>query len=133
MVERSHFTTDLMSGLGVQHRACTDRDGCIRLYVVKSERLNINSLAMTSLHAGARPIYMNKMFNPNDKVRVTFAFSAKMIERMRTVVYWTPTLTLTSLVGSAVESKLKKLEKGRRFRARKGKIRVGRPPKTARK
>jgi len=51
---------------------------------------------------------------------------------MRTVVYWTPTLTLTSLVGSAVEFKLKTLEKGRRFRARKGKIRLGRPPKTAR-
>lgn len=48
---------------------------------------------------------------------------------MRTVVYWTSTLTLTSIVETGIESQLKKLEKGRRFRARKGKIRVGRPPK----
>lgn len=63
------------------------------------------------------------------KTRITLSLPTVLIERMRTVVYWTPTLTLTSIVEAGIESQLKKLEKGRRFRARKGKIRVGRPPK----
>lgn len=67
--------------------------------------------------------------NQNQKTRITLSLSTMLVERMRNVVYWTPTITLAGLVRSAIESKLKKLEKGRRFRARKGKIRVGRPPK----
>jgi hypothetical protein len=72
---------------------------------------------------------MKKIFNRNPKAKITLALPVKLIERLRNVVYWTPTLTLASLAESALESKLKKLEKGKRFRARKGKIRVGRPPK----
>lgn len=72
---------------------------------------------------------MKKILKQNLKAKITLSLPAKLIERLRTVVYWTPTLTLASLAESALESKLKKLEKGRRFRARKGKIRVGRPPK----
>lgn len=67
--------------------------------------------------------------NPDRKEKVTLALSAQVIERMRTVVYWTSSLTFAGLAESAIESTLKKLEKGRRFRTRKGKIRVGRPPK----
>lgn len=66
---------------------------------------------------------------PKAKTRITLSLPSILIERMRTIVYWTPTLTLTRLVEAGIESQLKKLEKGRRFRARKGKIRVGRPPK----
>jgi hypothetical protein len=72
---------------------------------------------------------MKKIFNHNPKAKITLALPVKLIERLRNVVYWTPALTLASLAESALESKLKKLEKGKRFRARKGKIRVGRPPK----
>ena len=79
--------------------------------------------------AGLRPNTMKKILKQNRKAKITLSLPAKLIERLRNVVYWTPTLTLASLTESALESKLKKLEKGRRFRARKGKIRVGRPPK----
>ena len=72
---------------------------------------------------------MKRILKPRRKAKITLSLPAKLIERLRNVVYWTPALTLASLAESALESKLKKLEKGRRFRARKGKIRVGRPPK----
>jgi hypothetical protein len=52
-----------------------------------------------------------------------------MVERLRTVVYWSPKLTLTGVVESAILSTLKKLEKGKRFKKRKGKLPVGRPRK----
>ena len=67
--------------------------------------------------------------NSNRKVKVTLAFPTALIERMRTVVYWTPALTLATLAEAAIESALKKLEKRKRFRKRRGKIRLGRPPK----
>ena len=63
------------------------------------------------------------------KAKITLSLPGELIDRMRNVVYWKPSLTLASLAGTALESQLKKLEKGRRIRARKGKIRVGRPPK----
>ena len=72
---------------------------------------------------------MKKIVNRNRKAKLTLSLPAKLLERMRNVVYWTPTLTLASLAESALEPKLKKIEKGRRIRKRKGKIRVGRPPK----
>jgi hypothetical protein len=52
-----------------------------------------------------------------------------MVERLRTVVYWSPKLTLTGVVESAIQTSLKKLEKGKRFKKRKGKLPVGRPRK----
>ena len=63
------------------------------------------------------------------KERVTLSLSADMVERLRTVVYWTPGLTLTGVIESAIQSTLTKLEKGKRFRKRKGKLPVGRPRK----
>jgi len=63
------------------------------------------------------------------KERVTLSLSADMVERLRTVVYWSPTLTLTGVVESAILSTLKKLERGKRFKKRKGKLPVGRPRK----
>jgi hypothetical protein len=76
---------------------------------------------------------MKKKIKQKRMAKISLALPVELIERMRTVVYWTPTITLTSLTKSALEVALKKLEKGRRFRARKGKIRVGRPPKQLRK
>lgn len=72
---------------------------------------------------------MKSIRTTKPKTRITLSLPTALVERMRTVVYWTSTLTLTSIVETGIESQLKKLEKGRRFRARKGKIRVGRPPK----
>ena len=63
------------------------------------------------------------------KTRITLSLPTALIERVRNVVYWTPTLTLTGIVEEGIHTQLKKLEKGRRFRPRKGNIRVGRPPK----
>jgi hypothetical protein len=70
-----------------------------------------------------------KILNPNRKAKITLAISPQVLDRMRNVVYWTPTLTLAALTEAAVEAKLRKIEKGRRFRKRKGKIPVGRPRK----
>ncbi|MGE3977408.1 MAG: hypothetical protein AB7F94_07450 [Nitrospira sp.] len=63
------------------------------------------------------------------KERVTLSLSADMVERLRTVVFWSPKLTLTGVVESAIQATLKKLEKGKRFKKRKGKLPVGRPRK----
>ncbi|TKB62692.1 MAG: hypothetical protein E8D48_07930 [Nitrospira sp.] len=63
------------------------------------------------------------------KERVTLSLSADMVERLRTVVYWSPKLTLTGVVESAIQSALTKLEKGKRFKKRRGKLAVGRPRK----
>jgi len=63
------------------------------------------------------------------KERVTLSLSADMVERLRTVVYWSPKLTLTGVVESAILATLKKLEKGKRYKPRKGKLPVGRPRK----
>ena len=67
--------------------------------------------------------------SPRRKERVTLSLSADMVERLRTVVYWTPKLTLTGVIESAILSSLVKLEKGKRFRKRRGKLPVGRPRK----
>jgi hypothetical protein len=66
---------------------------------------------------------------PSRKIKVTLALPPPLIERMRTVVYWTPTLTLAAIAETGIEQVLRKLEKRKRFRKRRGKIRVGRPPK----
>jgi hypothetical protein len=66
------------------------------------------------------------------KERVTLSLSADMVERLRTVVYWSPKITLTGVVESAILSALQKLEKGKRFKKRKGKLPVGRPRKDQR-
>jgi len=63
------------------------------------------------------------------KERVTLSLSADMVERLRTVVYWSPKLTLTGVVESAIQAALTKLEKGKRFKKRRGKLAVGRPRK----
>ena len=63
------------------------------------------------------------------KERVTLSLSADMVERLRTVVYWSPKLTLTGIVETAIRTARTKLEKGKRFKKRKGKLPVGRPRK----
>ncbi len=63
------------------------------------------------------------------KERVTLSLSADMVERLRTVVYWSHKLSLSGVVVSAVLSALAKLEKGKRFKKRRGKLAVGRPRK----
>lgn len=79
--------------------------------------------------AGLPSTRIKPTISHNHKAKITLTLPVMLIERMRTVVYWTPALTLASITQTALESQLKKLEKGRRFRARRGKIRVGRPPK----
>ncbi len=66
---------------------------------------------------------------PKRKERVTLSLSAEMVERLRTAVYWSPKLTLTGVVETAIQATLVKLEKGKRFKKRKGKLPVGRPRK----
>jgi len=72
---------------------------------------------------------MKQQHFPSRKIKVTLALPPPLIERMRTVVYWTPALTLATIAETGIESVLRKLEKRKRFRKRRGKIRVGRPPK----
>lgn len=67
--------------------------------------------------------------NPNRKAKITVTLPVKLLDRMRNAVYWTPSLTIAGLAAAALETRLRKLEKKRKFRPRRGKIRVGRPPK----
>lgn len=69
---------------------------------------------------------------PSRKIKVTLALPGPLIERMRTVVYWTRSLTLATLAEAGIDVALKKLERKKRFPKRRGKIRVGRPPKHGR-
>jgi hypothetical protein len=66
---------------------------------------------------------------PKRKAKITVTLPVNLIDRLRNAVYWTPSITIASLAETSLESKLRKLEKAKRFRKRRGKIRVGRPPK----
>ncbi len=71
--------------------------------------------------------------NPNRKVKVTVALTPSVIEQVRNLVYWTPPLTVASFFESVILAKLEKLPKRKRFRVRKGRMRVGRPRKHPKK
>jgi hypothetical protein len=74
-----------------------------------------------------------RRLNPNRKVKVTVALTPSVIEQVRNFVYWTPPLTVASFVESVILTKLEKLPKRKRFRVRKGRMRVGRPRKHPKK
>lgn len=74
-----------------------------------------------------------RRLNPNRKVKVTVALTPSVIEQVRNFVYWTPPLTVASFVESVILTKLEKLPKRKRFRVRKGRMRVGRPRKHSKK
>lgn len=78
-------------------------------------------------------IRRKRRLNPNRKVKVTVALTPSVIEQVRNFVYWSPPLTVASFIESVILAKLEKLPKRKRFRVRKGRMRVGRPCKHPKK
>jgi hypothetical protein len=64
--------------------------------------------------------------------RLTLHLPVSLAERARNAVYWTPGLTMTELVASALTEALDRRERkrGEPFPLRKGSLRIGRPVKT---
>jgi hypothetical protein len=67
------------------------------------------------------------------KERVTFQLPVDLIEKARDAVYWTPGLTMASLMEMALVAQLAQVEKkhGKPFPSRAGALRTGRPVKAA--
>jgi hypothetical protein len=68
------------------------------------------------------------------KERVTFQLPGNLIEKARDVVYWTPGLTMASLMKEALLAQLRRAEKkhGKPFPSRAGAaLKTGRPVKAA--
>jgi hypothetical protein len=68
------------------------------------------------------------------KERVTFQLPVDLIEKARDVVYWTPGLTMASLMEEALLAQLKRAERkhGKPFPSRAGAaLKTGRPVKAA--
>ena len=105
--------------------------GCITVYSVVNRWLDGHvGLRMFNLkESGSYAMKKQTVAGAVPKTRITLSLPTALIERIRNIVYWTPALTLTGIVEDGIHVQLKKLEKGRRFRPRKGNIRVGRPPK----
>lgn len=65
------------------------------------------------------------------KGRLSLQLPVSLLERAKNAVYWTPGLTMTDLVITALNSALDEMEKkrGTPFPPRNGSLRVGRPLK----
>lgn len=63
------------------------------------------------------------------KQRLTVTMPTSLLERLRNAVYWTPALTLASLIEAAVEARLQEIEaeNGEPFPARIEELKGGRP------
>jgi hypothetical protein len=63
--------------------------------------------------------------------RVTLNLPVELVEQLRNTVYWTPGVTLTGLIKDALHESLERLEQrnGRRYPARLGELKSGRPRK----
>lgn len=64
-------------------------------------------------------------------MRVTLNLPTPLLDRMRNTVYWTPGLTLTGLIKSALQNALDNFERqqGRPFPSRLSELKSGRPRK----
>ncbi|GAA5526177.1 hypothetical protein Maes01_02772 [Microbulbifer aestuariivivens] len=66
-----------------------------------------------------------------DKQRVTVQISSDVMNRLKNAVYWTPGITISSSIESAIEEKLRLLEKDNNgeFEQRPEELKAGRPVK----
>jgi hypothetical protein len=80
---------------------------------------------------GANPGSGNNAETNQARDRLTLHLLVSLVERARNAVYWTPGLTMTELVASALAQTLDRMEKkrGEPFPVRKGSLRIGRPVK----
>ncbi|GKS57004.1 hypothetical protein YTPLAS18_05310 [Nitrospira sp.] len=64
-------------------------------------------------------------------MRVTLNLPVSLLDRLRNTVYWTPGLTLTALITTAIQESLDHLEQqhGKPFPSRLGELKSGRPRK----
>lgn len=66
-----------------------------------------------------------------EKQRVTVQISTELLNRLKNAVYWTPGITISSSIESAIEDKLRVLEKSNNgeFKQRPEELKAGRPVK----
>lgn len=82
--------------------------------------------------------YLDDIFTPQEKVKqnpevkktekLSLLMDAQLVERLKNAVYWSPGLTISSVVERATADMIKKLEKdnGKPFPERNGKMKKGR-------
>ena len=65
----------------------------------------------------------------SEKQRVTVQISSEVMNRLKNAVYWTPGITISSSIESAIEDKLCALEKANngQFEQRPEELKAGRP------
>ena len=65
----------------------------------------------------------------NKKRRITVQISEDIIDRIKNATYWTPGLTLSYLVETALEKEVNQMEsyRGSSFEKRKAELKTGRP------
>ncbi len=66
-----------------------------------------------------------------EKQRVTVQISSALMNRLKNAVYWTPGITISSSIESAIEEKLRALEQTNNgeFEQRHEELKAGRPVK----
>jgi hypothetical protein len=66
-----------------------------------------------------------------EKQRVTVQISSPLMNRLKNAVYWTPGITISSSIESAIEEKLRALEQANNgeFAQRSEELKAGRPVK----
>ncbi len=65
------------------------------------------------------------------KKQIAIQVDRDLLERVQNIVFWTPGVTITSLVGDGIEREVKSREKknGGRFKSKASNINRGRPQK----
>lgn len=96
--------------------------------MVKREIIGKNPL--DELIGESQPKFFQQQESSKDqKRRITVQISEEIIERIKNATYWTPGLTLSCLVETALEKEVDQMEadRGNPFEKRKGELKTGRP------
>ena len=95
--------------------------------MVKREIIGKNPL--DELIGGSQPKPIQQEPSKNKKRRITVQISEEIIERIKNATYWTPGLTLSCLVETALEREVDQMEAdiGSPFEKRKAELKTGRP------
>jgi len=96
--------------------------------MVKREIIGKNPLDELIGGSQLKPVQQQEP-SKNKKRRITVQISEEIIERIKNATYWTPGLTLSCLVETALEREVDQMEtdRGSSFEKRKAELKTGRP------
>ena len=96
--------------------------------MVKREIIGKNPLDEL-LKSNERETIQKQVPSKNQKKRITVQISEEIIERIKNATYWTPGLTLSYLVETALDREVNQMEseRGNAFEKRRAELKTGRP------